>query len=150
MARRKSGSTQFSVEGLDDLIDKLDGLSKGTYSVLKASLYPGAGVLADEIRRRCPTESLKNALTITKMLQGNGAVSAAITFGGYDENGFPLPELAAIFESGTSDRHTSKGYGRGKVKKRPFLRPAVNAAKDRVAEAVREEMEKQINKIMED
>ena len=148
--RKKSGSTQFRVEGLDDLIEKLNTLTKGAYPLLKATLYPGAGLLADEIRKRCPTESLRNALTISKMRLSGGEISAAITFGGYDENGFPLPELAAIFESGTSDRSTRAGYARGKVKKHPFMRPAVNAAKERVTEAMREEMEKQINKIMED
>lgn len=141
---------QFEVKGLEELTKQLETLTKNSYPMLKASLYPGAGVIADEIRKRCPTESLRNGLGISQMRSGGGKVDVAISFDGYDDNHFPLAELAAIYESGTSDRTTKAGHNRGHVNKQPFIRPAIRAARQRMTEEIQAELKKQINRIMED
>lgn len=160
MARKSSKkSRECSLEITDELTAKLNSLQKGAYSILKASLYPGAGVLADEIKKACPDPNLADALSIVKMDQEGGRVSTAIVFAGYDSNhttsqypkGVPWPLMAAIYESGTSDRYTKKNLARGQIgKKYGFIRKAVNAARARSNTAMQDEMDKQINRIMED
>ena len=160
MAKRSSKkSRECSLEITDELTAKLNSLQKGAYSILKSSLYPGAGILADEIKKTCPDPNLADALSIVKMDQEGGRVSTAIVFAGYDSNhttsqypkGVPWPLMAAIYESGTSERYTKKNLARGKIgKKYGFIRKAVNAAKARANAAMQDEMDKQINRIMEE
>lgn len=160
MAKRSSKkSRECSLEITDELTERLDSLQHGAYSILKASLYPGAGVLADEIKKTCPDPDLADALSIVKMDQEGGRVSTAIVFAGYDSNhttsqypkGIPWPLMAAIYESGTSKRYTKKNLARGKIgKKYKFIRKAVEAARARVNAAMQDEMDKQINRIMEE
>lgn len=142
----------FNVEGLDDLIDKLDGLSKNTYSVMKATLYPGAGILADEIRRRCPDPDVAAGVDIVRMTAQGGKVDTAIVFTGYDKNGVARALRAAIYESGTSDRFTKKGhlYRGGITKKIKFISGAVKAIRERVTEIMRYELTKRMKESMED
>ena len=160
MARKSSKkSRECSFEFNDELTVRLGNLQRGAYSILKASLYPGAGVLADEIKKACPDPTLANALSIVKMDQDGGRVSTAVVFAGYDAShvtkqfpkGVPWPLMAAIYESGTSDRYTKKNLARGQIgKKYGFIRKAVNAARARSNTAMQDEMDKQINRIMED
>ena len=147
---------QFTVTGIDKLISKLDKLTD-IYPVLKASLYDGAGILADEIKKRAP-DVVKPSVSISRMNTKNGGVSTAIVFAGYYEkhrtkqfpNGVPYSLLAAVYESGTSERSTANGFNRGKFTKHPFIRPAINACKERAEKAIQEQMDEQINKIMEE
>lgn len=147
---------QFSVTGLDKLISKLDKLTD-IYPVLKASLYDGAGILADEIKKRAP-DVVKPSISISRMDKGNGRVTTAIVFAGYYDkhkttqfpNGVPYSMLAAVYESGTSERSTASGFNRGSVTKHPFIRPAINACKERAANAMQEQMDEQIKTIMEE
>ena len=159
MAKRRSGSANFKVKGLDDLLENLGGLSKNTYSIMKASLYPGAGILADEVKRRCPDPELAAHIDIARMATNGGNVDTAVMFTGYDSShttsqfpkGIPWAMKAAIYESGTSDRFTKHGnlYRGGITKKHRFLRPALFATKKKVEEAMREELTERITKSME-
>ena len=154
MAKKRTGSASFKVNGLDDLLKNLGGLSKNTYSVMKATLYPGAGVLADEVKRRCPDPELASHIDITRMSTKGGKVDTAVVFTGYDSShttsqfpkGIPWAMKAAIYESGTSERFTKHGnlYRGGITKKHRFLRPALFATKKRVEEVMREELIKRI------
>ena len=145
---------QFQYDGLDELIGKLDKLSEA-YPVLKASLYDGAGILANEIKQKAP-DILKKSISVSRMDTGNGKVNTAIVFAGYSDhktkqypNGVPYAVIAAAFESGTSERHTSKGYSRGVFKKRPFIQPAIKTCQERAREAMQKQLDEQINDIME-
>ena len=149
------GKRQFTFDGTDELVNKLTKLTD-IYPVLKASLYDGAGVLADEIKKRAP-EVLKKSISVSKMDNGNGKVTTAVVFAGYDNthptkqfpSGVPYALIAAAYESGTSERKTQKGYGRGSVTKHPFIRPSVKACEDRAKAAMQEQMDEQIKTIME-
>lgn len=145
---------QFQYNGLDELIGKLDKLTD-VYPVLKASLFDGAGVLADEIKSRAP-DILKKSIAVSRMDAGNGKVNTAVVFAGYSDhktsqypNGVPYAVIAAAYESGTSERHTSKGYSRGAFKKRPFIQPAIKACQARAEAAMQKQMDDQIKTIME-
>lgn len=147
---------QFKCDGLDELISKLDKLTDA-YPLLKASLYDGAGILADEIKRRCPTEELKKSVSIAKFDQGNGRVGTAVVFAGYDSthktkqfpNGVPNALIAATYESGTSIRSNGKGKNRGAIKKHPFIQPAIRACRERANNAMQKQLDEQISNIME-
>ena len=148
---RKNRNMSFEVDS--DLSARLGGFAKNTYTVLKATLYPAAGLLADEIRKNLASQqderfykSLVDSITIVGMKQDGGRVSTAVVFVGYDKNvktkkyssGVPNALWAAILESGTSKRP-----------KEPFIRPAVNAVRERAEAAMKEEFQNQINNIME-
>lgn len=147
--------TSFTFEGLSELVKNLDKLSD-VYPIMKEALYDGAGILADEIKKRAP-EVLKDSISISKMDAGGGKVNTAVTFAGYSDhktkqypNGVPYGLIAAAFESGTSERSTKNGYNRGEFGKRPFIRPAMKACQDRVRDAMQKTLDERINDIMEE
>jgi len=131
---------KFEFDG--DLTAKLGGLAANSYSILKQTLYPGAGALADEIKKRLSghkrTGDLADSVTIVQMDQNGGKVNTAVIFAGYDENGVPNAIKAAVLESGSS-----------KQKKTPFIRPAVAAVRARSAMLMQERLDEIINAEME-
>ena len=145
---KRSRNIDFEVNS--DLTAKLGGLAKSSYSILKAALYPGAGLLADEIRKRASqhdrTGTLAKSITIAQMRTKGGEVNTVVFFAGYDTshksksypNGVPNAIKAAALESGTS-----------KQKKTPFIRPAVNAVREQCNALMQAELDKQIEKGMQ-
>ena len=145
MGRR---NIEFEVES--DLTEKLAGLAKSSYNILKAALYPGAGALADEIRTRLKphdkTGELAKSITVASMKTGNGMVQTVVFFSGYDTthksksypNGVPNAIKAAALESGTS-----------KQRKTPFIAPACKAVRERANALMQQELDNQIQKGME-
>ena len=67
-----------------------------------------------------------------------GFIHTKLGFDGYDRRGNPNVVKARALESGTS-----------KQQKKPFIRPAVNAVKDRAVAVMSETVDKQIKKIMD-
>lgn len=147
--------TTFTFEGMSDLVKKLDKISD-VYPIMKETLYDGAGILADEIKKRAP-DVVKKSIAISKMDSGGGKVNTAVVFAGYDEshttsqfpNGVPYALIAAAYESGTSERSTKLGYGRGSMNKHPFVRPAMKACEKRASQAMQKKLDEKINDIME-
>lgn len=139
MAKR-SRNCNFDVDS--DLSAKLGALAEKSYTILKRSLYPGAGALADEIKKNLSghkrTGYLADSVTIVRMDQRGSKVTTAVVFAGYDKNGVPNAIKAAALESGTS-----------RQKKSPFIRPAVNAVKARSNALMQQELDKIITEEME-
>ena len=137
---RRNRDVDFEVDS--NLTAKLGGLAENSYTILKQALYPGAGALADEIKKRLSghhrTGDLADSVTIVQMDQNGGQVNTAVIFAGYDENGVPNAIKAAVLESGSS-----------KQKKTPFIRPAVAAVKARSTILMQERLDEIINAEME-
>ena len=153
-------STQFQVS-MEHLGEAADG-------ICKMAIYEGAAIVADQIKKNLdalPTdkfrylrggdkftglpesqkEDLKNALGISSMKQDeNGDWNAKIGFDGYGSTetdkypgGVPNPLLARAVESGSSVRA-----------KTPFVRPAINQARNKAKKAMADKADEEIKKII--
>ena len=88
-------------------------------------------------------EELRDSFGIAPMQEGDGGVNVVMGFKGYSKvktrkypNGLPIQMIARSIESGSSVRQ-----------KRPFFRPAVNAAKSAALAAMDKAMRDGINDI---
>lgn len=131
----------------DEYALKLSALAAGSEETAKRAVYEGAGVVADKIRANLSanlagssqsTGSLEASLGITPVtMDRDGFWNAKIGFDGYDEKGVPNQLKARVMESGSS-----------RLKKRPFVRPAVNAVKAAAVEAMQRVIDEDTEKIM--
>lgn len=124
--------------GIDAYMERLQRLEQDSEEILKRAVYDGAAIVADEVRQRLhavlspdATGQLESSLGISKIQNDQGYVNARIGFDGYDSKGVPNQLKANVLESGST-----------RQPKRPFMRPAVNAAR-RPAEAKMEQVVEQ-------
>ena len=130
--------------GIDAYMERLQRLEQDSEEILKRAVYDGAAIVADEVRQRLhavlspdATGQLESSLGISKIQNDQGYVNARIGFDGYDSKGGPNQLKANVLESGST-----------RQPKRPFMRPAVNAAR-RPAEAKMEQVvEQEIETLM--
>ncbi|HIS64977.1 MAG TPA: HK97 gp10 family phage protein [Candidatus Avoscillospira avistercoris] len=130
--------------GIDAYMERLQRLEQDSEEILKRAVYDGAAIVADEVRQRLhavlspdATGQLESSLGISKIQNDQGYVNARIGFDGYDSKGVPNQLKANVLESGST-----------RQPKRPFMRPAVNAAR-RPAEAKMEQVvEQEIETLM--
>lgn len=126
---------------------KLSALASGSEQAAKKAVYQAAGIVADKIRANLEanlagsdqsTGALADSLGITPVtMDRDGVWNAKIGFDGYDAKGVPNQLKARVMESGTS-----------KIRKRPFVRPAVNATKKAAIEAMQKVIDEEIEKTM--
>lgn len=126
---------------------KLSALASGSEQAAKKAVYQAAGIVADKIRANLEanlagsdqsTGALADSLGITPVtMDRDGVWNAKIGFDGYDAKGVPNQLKARVMESGTS-----------KIRKRPFVRPAVNATKKAAVEAMQRVIDEETEKIM--
>lgn len=126
---------------------KLSRLEAGSDEIAKRAVYAGAGIVADKIRENLSVNlsgsqqssgALEASLGITPVTTDrDGWINAKIGFDGYDERGVPNQLKARVMESGSS-----------RVKKRPFVRPAVTATKKAAVEAMQRVVNEETEKIM--
>lgn len=131
----------------DEYALKLSRLASGSEETAKRAVYAAAGLVTDKIRGNLSanlsgstqsTGALEASLGITPVTTDrDGFINAKIGFDGYDEKGVPNQLKARVMESGSS-----------KVKKRPFVRPAVNATKKAAEEAMQKVIDEETEKIM--
>lgn len=133
----------MTIKGTEEYALKLSKLGVQEGDLAKRAVYSGAKIVADEIKRRL-IENLNDPDSVSKkrnaLFKGMGyeqtgdllksfgiapiqvfadsGTSTKLGFDGYDRKGVPNQLKARAMESGTS-----------KLKKRPFVRPAVNAKK---------------------
>ena len=108
------------------------------------AIYKAADIVADEVRARLngvikgpSTGALAASLGIAKMQEDADGYNVKIGFDGYDAKGVPNLLKARVMESGSS-----------KQKKRPFMRPAVNATRGAAVEKMGEIIDEEIARIM--
>lgn len=142
----------FKVSGLDEQIAMFEKLNAKTIPNVKAALYEGAGIVADEMRKslrdalstlpeneRRRTGDLERSMYIAEMsVDKNGTVSTVVNFAGYNSEGRPNPLIANVLESGRSDQNR---------RKTGFARKARRAAKKPCEAAMAKAFARQIDKL---
>ena len=129
----------------DEYAIKLSRLASGSGEIAKKAIYAGAKVVADRIREEMDkklsgesTGDMAESLGITPIERDNaGNWNAKIGFDGYDRKGVPNQLKARVMESGSST-----------IRKRPFVRPAVNATKKESQTVMAAVIDEEIEKIM--
>ncbi len=147
------------IKGLDEYALKLSKLGAASDKIAKKVVMAGASPVADEIRKnlianlRDPEYAgkgspegfgrAKQTISTGDLIESfgiappavdkNGNTNTKIGFSGYDRKGVPNALKARAMESGTS-----------KLKKRPFVRPAVIKTKKKAIEAMGDELDNQI------
>jgi HK97 gp10 family phage protein len=129
----------------DEYALKLSRLATGSDEIAKKAIYAAAGIVADKIKSNLEgvlspeaTGDLVDSFGISKIDRDkNGDWNAKIGFDGYDRQGVPNQLKARVLESGSS-----------RQKKRPFVRPAVNATKKQAQAKMAEIIDEETEKIM--
>ncbi|MDF2820187.1 MAG: HK97-like phage protein [Clostridiales bacterium] len=136
---------KMTIRGTSEFELKLSKLAD--LEITKDVVYAGAQPVANEIRKRLKanledseesTGDLLDSLGIAPPdvdMQGN--VNTKVGFDGYDEKGTPNQLKARVMESGSITH-----------KKKPFIRPAVNATKKIAIKAMEDKLDEKISKIM--
>lgn len=153
---------RMQVKGLEEYALKLSKLGQQEGEIAAKAVYGGAGIVADEIKKRLesnlndPSSVAKSGDGVFKnatneptgdLLESFGIspirvfadmdTSTKLGFDGYDRNGVPNQLKARAMESGTST-----------LRKRPFVRPAVNATKKPAQTKMGEIVDEETKKIM--
>lgn len=153
----------------DEYALKLSRLASGREKIARKAIYEAAGIVADKIKgnlignlkdpayvgkgesvwgvknsyltgssAKGPTGDLLESFGITPFGRDkDGNWNVKIGFDGYDRRGVPNQLKARVMESGSST-----------LKKRPFVRPAVNATKKKAVDAMRKVIDEEIEKMM--
>lgn len=158
---------KISFQGLTGYVRHLNRLAdaKTVRGTIKMAVYPGADIIANEIRKnlthvlegnsyirgadgstdaRARTGDLLRSLYLSPMQDEDGYIYSQIGYAGYDPHGVPNALKAAALEHGTSRN------GREYQPKTPFVRPALKAAKAKAEAAMAAELGRAIRIIMED
>ena len=163
---------KFKFDGVDEYVSKLVSLSKVSEGMIKRAVFEGAKIVGDDIldairalpetgagypkRGYFPTEMVKGVTAdqkeglikgfgYAKMRNDGGYINTKIGFDGYNNtvtdkfpSGQPNMLIARSVESGSSKRV-----------KTPFVRPAIQRAKERAEMAMSASVDKDINTTME-
>lgn len=149
---------KMTIKGIDEYALKLSKLGEASVEISKKVVMAGANPVADEIRKnleaniRDPAPVGKSGNRMVKRNYGKstgdlldalgiappavdrlGNTNTKIGFEGYDKNGIPNALKARAMESGTS-----------KLKKRPFIRPALNKTKKKAIDEMGKKLEYEI------
>ncbi len=142
----------------EELIKKIGALGMNSEKVAKKAVKAGANPVADEIRKNLEANiadpsyagvgdkgsfdwkkekssgDLLGSLGISPAgTDKNGDVNVKVGFSGYDHKKVPNALKARAMESGTS-----------KLRKRPFVRPAVNRTRQKSKDAMAAEVDRQV------
>jgi len=148
----------------DDYALKLAKLGDRTEEICKKAIYPAAGIVANQINAnlkanlddpeyvgklpnilfknsgRATTGDLFSSFGISPIKLGtDGYYSCKIGFDGYDQHGVPNQLKARAMESGTS-----------KLRKRPFVRPAVKATQKKALESMKKVVDEECQTTMKE
>lgn len=131
----------------EDFMLRLQQTGDRSEAIIKMAIHEGARIMTNEIRANLEknlagskgsTGALAGSIGITEIKQdGKGFWNAKVGFDGYDEKGVPNQLKARVMESGSST-----------IRKRPFVRPAVNAKKNEAIEAMNQVINEEIEKRM--
>lgn len=150
----------LTVKGLDSFVDFTNEIASQTDAIIKASMYEGVKILADEAKKaveglrtesggqtpryitKIQKDGLKEGLGVARFRKEDGKWTTVIGFNGYNRlrtrkypNGQPNQLVARSVESGTSYQ-----------KKEPFMRKAYNNARAKAIAAVQAQAIKEIER----
>lgn len=153
---------KMTVKGVDDVIKQLEAIGDDVTPIFAEAVFDGAGIVADEIKARLeqnlnsprsvsrhggkfdrkttePTGDLLASFGVAPIKRDeNGNVNTKVGFHGYDRKGVANQLKARAMESGTS-----------KLRKRPFVRPALNKCRKRVQVAMGDRIKMRFKQIQE-
>lgn len=138
---------KFMAKAAEEYALKLSRLAAADQrKIAGKAIYKAADLVADEVRARLnsvikgpSTGALSASLGIAKLQETADGWDVKIGFDGYDSAGVPNVIKARVLESGSS-----------KQKKRPFMRPAVNATRKAAVQKMGEIIDEEIARIMND
>lgn len=138
---------KFMAKAAEEYALKLSRLAAADQrKIAGKAIYKAADLVADEVRARLnsvikgpSTGALSASLGIAKLQETADGWDVKIGFDGYDSAGVPNVLKARVLESGSS-----------KQKKRPFMRPAVNATRKAAVQKMGEIIDEEIARIMND
>lgn len=138
---------KFMAKAAEEYALKLSRLAAADQrKIAGKAIYKAADLVADEVRARLnsvikgpSTGALSASLGIAKLQETADGWDVKIGFDGYDSAGVPNVLKARVLESGSS-----------KQKKRPFMRPAVNATRKAAVQKMGEIIDQEIARIMND
>ena len=140
---------KMSVHGFKELEVKLSQLGRASADIGKKAVKAGVGILADQVRKnleknlqgsKYSTGDLLDSLGVTPVgVDKNGVYNAKVGFSGYDRKGVPNALKARAMESGTS-----------RQPKKPFLRPAIQATKEKIEKTMEDVIDNEIQKIVKE
>ena len=154
---------RFNIKATQDYAVKLSMLTDAAIEkkIAGAAIHEGASIVANQIRENLvanlndpesvskkknvlfknyynkPTGDLLASFGISKMQQDKDGFNVKIGFDGYDRNGVSNQLKARAMESGTSV-----------LRKRPFVRPAINKTKNQAIAKMGEVIDEEIARIM--
>ena len=162
---------KFQMQGINQYLDQLRKLEKGTDTVCKAAIYAGAGVLADGIRQELKSDTLVisdkaamaawnenkptyisekqrkgllESLGVTPIRDTYGSFDAKIGFDGYNDiktERWPNGQPNALIARACES-------GSSAMLKQPFIRPTEKRLKNAVYQAMDEAADKETQKII--
>lgn len=150
---------KMTFNAAEDLTKKLSSLGKDLDKVCKKVVMAGAAPIADEIRKNLQANlkdpeyagkgdvgdfgRIKQTASTGDLLDSfgiappavdkKGSINTKIGFAGYDRKGVPNALKARAMESGTS-----------RLKKRPFVRPALNKTRGKSKKAMEDKLREEI------
>lgn len=140
---------KMTAKGYESVIEELENLEKNIIPLFKQAVYKGAQIAADEVKaglehnlrdpssvslkgraidvkKTRPTGDLLESFGVAPIKRdADGNVNTKIGFHGYDRKHAANQVKARAMESGTS-----------RLRKRPFVRPALNRCRKRVKDAM--------------
>ena len=160
--------------GLDKYIEELNKLAKNTSEVLGKSIYVGAGIVADEVRKNIEKIPVSNSSrrgtqsdpidTITSaqktgLLQGfgisgmatrDGITNVKLGFEGYNSQVATTSVKAKWTDKRQANIMIARSVEGGTSfrKKHPFVAPAVRATRKKAEAAMAEQLDKEIEAAM--
>lgn len=128
----------------DEFALALSRLATGSEEIAKKAIYEGVNIIADKIKSNLEgvlspeaTGELVASFGVTPIEKDtSGNWNAHVGFDGYGSDGVANQLKARVLESGSSQQ-----------RKRPFVRPAVNATKTQVVEKMGEVITQEIQKL---
>lgn len=147
----------LKIDGFDDMIKKLQSTSKAADGIAKRTADKCAQIMQAEIKSEAqkagvPDELINKVVTIKEKSESKNRykVSAGLKW----ENP-PAPNKyndalkAIVLNYGTpEERHTAKGYNRGKIKATNFMKKAKNKASKKIKSELNSAYE-ELNKELE-
>lgn len=122
---------RVGIEGADEVVKMLADMGQSAEDVLQSAAEAGGKIALDDAKMRCPVDTgrLKNSLYLEKLKKSPGKADVKVSIGKNEYYG-------VFVELGTS-----------KSEAKPFLRPAVDENKDRIAKAINEAVLKALGRL---
>lgn len=141
-----ASSVSVKVDGLRDLGDRMKGLKEDVNNrIARAATAAGAVVIRNAAQQKVPvdTGNLKKNIIVKRLPKGESSLTS--------EHIVTVRQgkvTAKQKDKGLQDAYYGKfvEYGTAKMPARPYLRPAYDQNKEKAVQAIKDRIEKRLNK----